>query len=218
MTTSDGLRVLDRKQAGGLLAFKLQQYANSEALVVGIPRGGVVVAATVAHALNLKLQVIPCRRIKHPADNTKSIGSVSVDEVVINDKTYDIPQDYISHQIALLRNSLRNETQVYCQDSSMTSIRYKTVIVVDDILQSGSTMLACLKSIGKQQPLKLIVAVPFVSAEAARVVGGIADELVFDQMFQEIRSACQYYNEFPEVDEGEVIALIKDSMKEFQII
>lgn len=208
VNTSNTSKVSDRRQAGSLLANRLQQFAHSDALVVAIPRGGVVVAAAVAQRLHLALEIFPCQEIKHPADGTRAIGSVSLDEVVVEGTSHDIPQDYISHQIALVQNCLRAELQLYGRDKLPVSFRYKTVIVVDDLLRSGDTMLACLQSIRKHQPLKLIVAVPFVSARAAMAIGTVADEIIFIRMDHEIRSAMDYYAEFPEIGEREVAALL----------
>jgi predicted phosphoribosyltransferase len=217
MVTSIGSKVTDRRQAGSLLANKLQQYANSEALITGISRGGLVVAAAMAKALNLELEILPYQKISHPADSTKSIGSVSVDEIVIEGVLHDIPQDYISHQIALIRNGLRNELQRYHRVKPQSSFRYKTVIVVDDILRSGDTMLACLRTIRKQQPLKLIIAVPFISDEAAAMINVVADEVVFIRVDHEVRSAMDYYIEFPDVGEKEVTVLLQ-SRNELEIL
>lgn len=218
MITRETSRVLNREEAGLLLSSKLQAYNNTNAMVVGIPSGGTVVAASLAKALHLDLEVLPCRRINHPADNSKSIGSVSLNEVVIDPDLHDIPQDYISHQIAVIRNALRKEADVFMRGKSTDSFHFKTVIVVDDILRSGSTMLACLKDIRKQQPLKLIVAVPFVSAEAARVVGEVADEVVFNKMKPGIGFGEEYYKEFPNVEERQVKALMEGAKKELLML
>src|SRR5690242_7709013 len=101
MTSIEESKIQDREQAGRLLARRLMDYANSKAIVVGASTGGVIVAAALADVLNLPLEVIPCRRIKDPVDNSKSIGSVSPDEIITNHCSYDIPQDYVSHQIAM---------------------------------------------------------------------------------------------------------------------
>lgn len=217
MTTNEGMSVSDRQVAGRLLSKKLEQYANSAAIVLGIPRGGVIVASSVAEMLGLPLQVVPCRKLVHPGDSNRSIGSVSLEEVVLGDDCYDIPRDYISHQIVLLRNSLRSELAEYNPDQVPLSIRYKTVIVVDDVSRSGDTILACLRSVKKQKPLKLIVAVPFVSAKAGRLVGEIADEVVFLRMDHEIRSAKDCYHDFPDIGVRDVKKILNRITHEMRV-
>lgn len=80
----------DRSLAGQLLSKKLEQFVSSDAIVVGVPRGGVVVASAVAEALGLPLHVLPCRKLRHPGDSKKAIGSVSLDEVALSDDCHDI--------------------------------------------------------------------------------------------------------------------------------
>lgn len=210
MNVTEQYRVFDREEAGKLLSIKLQEYHGTAAIVVGIPRGGVVVASKVAEGLGLPLEVLPCRKIKNPADETKSIGSVCLDDVAIQHCDRDLPQDYISHQIALLRRGLRNEWQKYYAERAPRSLRFKTIIVIDDTIRSGDTMIACLKSIIRQEPLRIIVAVPLVSAEGARRIGGIADEVVFIQMKPEARSGDDFCAKFPTIDESNLRPLLAD--------
>lgn len=206
--------VFDREEAGILLSTKLQGYRGTAALIVGIPRGGVVVASKVSELLSLPLEILPCRKIKDPADQTKSIGSVSLDEVAIEHSRHDLPQDYISHQIALIRNGLRREWQSYYLEREPISFCYKAVIVIDDIIKSGDTMIACLKSILKQNPLRVIVAVPFLSAEAARKIARIVNEIVFIQMKSEAGFRDIVYVKRPASDQSDVKGLLPHLQQE----
>jgi putative phosphoribosyl transferase len=208
----------DREQAGVLLSKKLAMYNNTDAVVVGIPHGGVCVAAAIANMLSLKLEVIPCRKIKHPGDNRKNIGSIGVDEVFIHDCPYTIPQDYIAHQIALLRSAIAFENKNYYGKAKPGSFRNKVVILVDDVLWSSDTIMACLRGIKKQSPLKIIVAVPVVDAEAARVIRAEADDLYFLKMENTIGSPSDHFIHFPKIDESKVIELFKSSKKKSRIL
>ncbi len=203
----------DRAQAGKLLSNKLSNYKNGNAVVVGIPHGGVCVAYSVAEALSLPMEILPCRGIKHPADHKKVIGSVSVNEVLIHDVPQNIPQDYIYHQIELIRSALRYEHHQYYGSSYPSSFLYKTVIVVDDVLHSSDSILACVRGIRKQRPLKIVVAVPVVAAEAARTVQAEVDEFIFLQMESVINSGKDYYENFPNVDARQVKELLEQSRK-----
>jgi len=197
-----------REEAGHLLSHKLEGYKNSNAVVVGIPYGGVCVAAAVAESLSLPLDIIACRKIKHPAENKRCIGSVGAKDVVVHDSSQTIPQDYVSHQIALLRSVIQYEHKLYYPDSSPASLRYKTVILVDDILKSGDAILACLLEVKRQQPLKVIVAVPVVTAEAARLVRAQVDDIHFLRIMPVIHSGNDHYANFPKVDESKVKELL----------
>jgi predicted phosphoribosyltransferase len=200
----------DREQAGSLLSRKLEGYRNTNAIVIGIPHGGVCVAAPIAESLSMPLQVMSCRQINHPADPKRSIGSVSPAEACIHDDGFhNIPQDYVFHQIALIRGVFRYERKLYYGDNNPPSVQYKTVIVVVDVLKSSDALLACLREIKKQQPLKVIVAVPVAAAEAARVVRSEVDDIVFLQLEPSISSARMFFMEFPKVDENRVKELLE---------
>lgn len=189
----------DRRHAGYLLSRKLDIYRSDASVVVGIPRGGVEVASVIAEELHLPLEAMPCRAIRNPADNRKHIGSVSEDEVYIHNCPHTIPQDYISHQIAMLRYSISSENREYHLNDSPVSFRNRQVILVDDVLTSSDTMTACLRSIRKQRPSKIIVAVPLISAEAASLIGAEADEVCFLKMETFPEQPDAYFANYPGV-------------------
>lgn len=201
-------KVTDREQAGVLLGARLMAYHDADSVVVGISKGGVVVGAKVAELLGLQLEALPCRKIADPADRSKSIGSVCLDEVIIQPCSHDLPQDYISHQIALLIHGMQKEWQQYYPLNNPLSLRYKKVIVVDDALRTGDTMVACLKSIKRKNPLHIIAAVPLVSAEGARRIRSLVDEVVFVEMKPEVQSATDFYKHYPDVEEENVKSLL----------
>jgi putative phosphoribosyl transferase len=204
----------DREQAGLLLSKKLNAFKGSNAIVIGIPYGGVCVAAVIAEALSLPLEVIACRKIPHPADSKRNIGSVSAHEVLMHDCSHTIPQDYVYHQIALIRNAIQYEWNFYYGKDSPASLTNKTVILVDDILKSADSMLACLREIQKQEPLQVIVVVPVVSADAARIVRSEADDIVFLRLEPVIYSANDHFEDYPDIDKTRVKELLNAARKQ----
>jgi predicted phosphoribosyltransferase len=194
----------DRAEAGYQLGKALTDYSNTNAVVVGIPRGGVCVAAVIAEMLSLPLEVIPCRKIRHPADSTRTIGSVSEDDVFIHDCSHTIPQDYVYHQIVLLRSSIAHQRKEYYGSTRQGTFRDRIVIIVDDLLSNSDTLIACLRSIRKQNPLKVIVAVPIVGADAARIVGAEADELKCIRTEPVPGHPFEYFVKFPRIDDKKV--------------
>ncbi|HEY0653025.1 MAG TPA: phosphoribosyltransferase family protein [Chryseosolibacter sp.] len=207
----------NREEAGYQLSQALSEYRNTNSTVVGVPHGGVSVASVIAEALSLPLEVMPCRKIKHPADPKKSIGSVSESEVYVHDCSHTIPQDYVYHQIVLLRNGMSAERKKYYGPEKPQSLRYRTVILVDDILSTSDTILACLRDIRKQNPLKVVVAVPIVGAEAARVVSTEADDLKFIKMEPALASPHEYFAAYPRVNDEEVKALLHSCRKNLRL-
>lgn len=206
-------KLLDRELAGRLLSKKLEDYADSNSVVFGIPRGGVCVAAEISQALALPLEAIFCRRINHPADHHRSIGSVSTKDVCIHNCSHTIPQDYIAHQIALLRNAVGYEREYFYGGRTPAAVHYKTVILATDVLATSDSILACIRELKRQEPLKLIVAVPVVSAEAARIIRSEADDIVYLRIEPFIRSAKDYYIHFPDITDEKVKELLESGKK-----
>lgn len=204
-------RVWDRPEAGVKLAWKILSQHMQDPVVVGIPHGGVVVAASVAEVLNLPLEVMPCRKVKGSGDNSPVIGSVCENASVFHNEYRDAPQSLAYYQTIRLRNEIEFENRFYYGDSLSRDYRYKTVIIVDDILTSPDSILACIEGIRKHKPLKVIVAVPFVEAEAARIISAMSDEFIFLKMQAHNLSSNDFYETFEPVDEWKVRQLLQDS-------
>ncbi|HEX5168373.1 MAG TPA: phosphoribosyltransferase family protein [Cyclobacteriaceae bacterium] len=168
----------NRQYAARRLAGKLLEYKNSSAVIVSVPKGGVPVAFDMAQILCLPLELKLCRRIQHPAIQDESLGSVSIDETIINEQTRKIPQDYIYHQTMMIRNDLKTAYAFYCGNHEPMSLRNRVVILVDDFLKSGETLLAGLKSVRKQNPAKIIVALLVATQSGIDQIAPYADELI----------------------------------------
>ena len=138
--------------------------------------------------------------------------------MLYHDCSYDIPQDYIYHQQVLLQNAIRYEQNFYYDDLPTETLLYKTIILVDDLLMNSDTMLACLRSLRKQRPLKIVVAVPIVAAEAALAIRSEADDMVFIKMQTRINLANDFFTEFPKVDRESVRELLLKSKRKSESI
>jgi predicted phosphoribosyltransferase len=213
MVREEVTTIQDRAQAGYLLSKKLAVYKNTDALVVGIAHGGAVVAYHLAQALNVAFAVVPCRKIKHPANGTQTIGSASIDDVLIHDDIHDIPQDYIYHQIQMSRIGIEREYNFYYANKPRPVFADRTIIIVDDMLQENDAVLACLRSVRKQKPKSLIVAVPVVAFSALRTVHQEADDVVFSRMASGFDSVRNIYTSLPSVKEEEIRELLSRSLE-----
>lgn len=209
VTGIENIVLHDRNTAAQALGERLLAYQNSNAVLVAIPCGGVPIGFHLASFLHLPLEVVPCRKIKHPAHHHKTIGSVSLDEVDVHEECRDLPQDYVSHQVAMLRYSMDASNKFIHRDVKALSLKGKPVIVVDDILLSGDTMLSCLRSIKKQKPEHLIVAVPFATPYALEKIAPLVDQLIFLQ--KETERADTYYHQWKQVTEEEVHHLFQEA-------
>lgn len=169
---------LNREQAAHQLAERLACYAKKDAVVVGISNGGMPVAYHLALELNAELTFVPYEKIQNPTDKSRAIGAVSLDYCVIHEQWRDLPQDFIYHQVQAIRNNLARKAQML-GGVNPPDFHNKIVMLVSDFSETGYEVVACLKTIEKQTPYKIVVAIPAITAEAAREITGEADELFF---------------------------------------
>ena len=160
----------DRKEAGQLLAAKLAAYANRpDVLVLALPRGGVPVAYEVARALKAPLDVFIVRKLGLPGHEEFAMGAVATGGVrVLNDeivRALRIPEYLIDNVVAKEEQELARREHLYRGDRPPPDVRGRTVILVDDGLATGATMLAAIKALQQQKPARIVVAVPTADPE-----------------------------------------------------
>lgn len=177
-----GRRYYDRAEAGRVLSASLKQYKGRDVLVLGIPRGGVPVAAEVATALEAALDVIVARKLGAPGQPELAIGAVTSnggrflnDEVI---EGFGVTNAYLRKVTAAETAEARRREEKFRGGRPPAPIQGRTVIVVDDGLATGATMRASVRSVRLHQPSRLIVAVPVGSQEACADLRNEADEVV----------------------------------------
>lgn len=197
----------NREDAGFILAQRLSEYKNGNVVVVAIPHGGVPVGSSLATNLGAPFEVMPCRKISHPAAREKTIASVSADEILLHN-TVGIPSDYIYHQTVLLRNAISRESAYYYGGRPQPDFYNRIVILVDDVVKNADTMLAALRSIRRKNPIKIIVAVSIMVLAATPSIIQEADDFIYLQQVDDIEAAESFYVDLPKVDDEEVRNLL----------
>jgi putative phosphoribosyl transferase len=184
MMTKDISLFADTDQAREQLARKHLDIGNQKYSVVAISTEIAPIANVLARILHADLTILPFEKIKDPADPLKSIGEVSFDFAITNDLSRDIPQDYIYHQGRKLRSDLISRyPDIY---SAMASVfKNRCVFLVEGSTQSSERIIACLNSIRKQRPKKIIAVVPAITPAAAAEISGKVDELIFHDVASE---------------------------------
>ena len=204
----------NRFDAAKELAKKLQKYKNNKnAIILAIPRGGVQTGYILAKELNLKLDIVLTKKIGYPGNAEYAIGSVSLKSKFINEKHKDISHDYIESEVKRIRKILKERYKKYLGDKKPTSLKNKIVIITDDGVATGSTILAAIELIKREEPKKIIVAVPVGPADTIKQLKKKADEvicLLIPEMFYAIG---QFYQEFTQVEDEEAIRLLKEVSK-----
>ena len=194
----------DRADAARLLYNKLTKYKNDkDVVVVAILAGGVPIGYHLADLLKVSFDIVPCKKVCHPADHDKTIGSVTLTEISIHDD-HDIPSDYVHRQVQQIKNDLKDRYNLYMGDRKPIDLKGKTVILVDDRLKTGDTMLACLSSIKKQKPSKIIAAVPLTTVRASHHIIAEVDDFVCIIKTHDFDNTEDFYESLPRVGDDEV--------------
>ena len=205
-----------RADAGKRLAERLLDYEGQDAVVLAIPRGGVPVGAEVARRLNARLDVIIPRKIPIPWNPEAGFGAITADgTIVLNQrmvKSLGLSKDEIQRAADEVREEIERRTREYRDDRPPTDVKGKTVILVDDGLASGYTMLAATESVRKHNPAKVIVAVPVASSAAARLVSARVDGMVALVTSERLPFAvAEFYGEWRDLTDEETVGYLRDA-------
>lgn len=209
----------DRHEAGRLLAAELSQFKGSEnCYVLGLARGGVVVAYEVAKALRLPLNVVVPRKIGAPGNSELALGSIMENgEGVFNHsiiRILGVSPNYIAREIEKEKVRAQQRLELYRKFTPLPDLTNSTVILVDDGIATGSTMLATIKAMREIPVARIIVAVPVASTEAEKLVEEEVDELVCIHSREDFMGVGMFYKDFSQIEDAEVVALIKEGNHE----
>lgn len=213
------IRFEDRAEAGRYLATKLDRYAGrSEALVLGLPRGGVPVAYEVAKALHLPLDVFLVRKLGMPGHEELAMGAIATGGVrVLNEAVisgYDIAQSTIDRVAREERQELQRRQQLYRGDQPEPDVHGRTVILVDDGLATGATMRAAVAALRQQNPAHIVVAVPTASAETCAEFDDLVDEIICAITPDPFFGVGLWYENFSQTSDEEVRSLLEQTAQE----
>lgn len=206
----------DRTDAGQQLGQYLLQVLpaaqRTDALVLGLPRGGVPVAAAVAAALGVPFDILPVRKLGLPFDPELAMGAVAPGGVVYRDEEiiawHEVSAQAFESVLQRERAELERRMMRYRAGTPPPAIAGKTVVVVDDGLATGATMQAALLALRAQQAAYCIVAVPVAPAGAAAQFQDTADRFVCVSMPEHFEGVSRHYHNFPQTSDDEVLACL----------
>ncbi len=198
----------DRTHAGQLLAKQLERYRGTDALVLALPRGGVPVGAEIARALSADMDTVIPRKIGAPGDPELAIGAVSGHGgVLLNEdlvRALGVPREYIREAVARERAEIERRSRLYRGVEPAPHIEGRTVIVVDDGIATGYTMLAALRGVREEKPARLVAAVPVAPPDSVARLEAEADEVVVLSRPVPFFAVGQFYEDFSQVSDEEV--------------
>jgi len=205
----------DRYDAGRQLAALLDEYKGQPVVVLAIPNGGVPLGMEVALALEADFDLVISRKIPLPLSPEAGFGAMTDDgTVILNEelvKEEGLSPDQINYQISQVRAEIRQRSLLYREVRSHTTVNGKTVIIVDDGLASGYTMMAAVESVRRRKPREIIAAVPVTSVFAAEQVGKVVDKLVTLATGTKPKFfVADFYRRWHDVSDDEAIQCLQD--------
>lgn len=204
----------DRADAGRQLAKILQRYHGQKAVILALPRGGVITGKEIAQSLNLPLGLVIVRKIGHPDDPEYAIAAISENnQIVTNDaEVKNIDSLWFEAESRRQLDEAKRRRAKYWGDRRSLELKGKIAVIVDDGLATGLTMLAAIKEVKSQKPDKIIVAVPIAPFEIAQKIELLVDDFIavsLPDLF--LGSVGYYYENFPQISDQEVIQALKNN-------
>jgi putative phosphoribosyl transferase len=206
----------DRHEAGRQLVRPCIQFKDDpNTIVLGLARGGVAVAYDLAKALHLPLNVVVPRKIGAPGNPELALGAILENgEGVFNDsiiQMLSVTKSYLNREIEQEKTKAHRRSVLYREFAPLPVLKDRTVLLVDDGVATGATMLATIAAMRKEGVKRVVVAVPVASTEALGLIEEAADHVVCLLNREDFFGVSYYYEKFPQTEDEEVIALLKDS-------
>jgi putative phosphoribosyl transferase len=204
----------DRTDAGHQLAQELARLGPwGDALVLGIPRGGVVVAAEIARVLSLSLDVVATAKVAAPSNPEYAIGAVAEDGVVYPNTGSGFGLSQIEEYAAPARAKVAHATEVLCGGRGPERFAGRAVLLVDDGLATGLTALATVDYLRRSGVTLVVLAVPVASRQAVQRLEPEVDRVVALHVPTEFAAVGQFYQRFGQTEDDEVIELLSQAEK-----
>lgn len=205
----------DRKEAGLRLAEKLSKYSHAkDTLLLAIPRGGVEVGYYLAQKLALPLDVIIIKKLGYPGNEELAMGAVGTETVYVHeDARKSVPKEYIQKEIQRKQQQARERYALLRGKKTPPPVQGKTVIIVDDGIATGATMLMALQILKKQKARKIIVAVPVSPPTTIYKLREIADEVICLEEPDFFMAIGEFYKNFRQVEDEEAKELLEKASK-----
>lgn len=200
----------DRRDAGRRLAAALDHLRDRRPYVIAVPRGGVVVAREVAASLQAPIDVIVPRKLRAPYNQELAVGAVAEGGAVFIDEEIarGIGAAYLEQEIAVQRGEIARRVQAYRGARRLPHLFGRTAIVVDDGIATGATMVAALRAVRALAPDRLVAAVPVAPPDGIARLAREADEVVCLAAPPVFHAVGQFYEDFTQVDDSEVVRLL----------
>lgn len=211
----------NRVDAGRKLAEKLRGRKLNDPLVLAIPRGGVVIGAVLAQDLGAELDVVLSRKLRAPGQPELAIGAISENgQIHLNQyaQTFiDLMEGYLAHERQYQLTEILRRKKLFRAVRPEAPITGRSVIVTDDGIATGSTMIAALQIVKTQHPREIIVAVPVCSPDRLEEVRRWCDDVVCPIVPEEFWAIGQFYEDFSQVEDEEALDILRAASSDSQV-
>jgi putative phosphoribosyl transferase len=208
------VKFVSRFEAGKLLSSLLFSYRRQDAVVIGLVRGGAVVAGSIARSLHLPFDILVVKKIPSPDNPELAVGAIAAGGVTfINTdivKHLAVPEEYLTGEIRRLSKVIDEKNRLYHGSNSPTSVKNKIIIFVDDGIATGATMKAAILWGRAQHAKKIIVATPVAPPDTISDIAQDADRVVVVYKPSYFDAVGQFYKTFTQVGDKEVIELLHE--------
>jgi putative phosphoribosyl transferase len=199
----------DRTDAATQLIPLLKKYKNTDCVVLAVPRGGVPMGCLIAKALNAPLDLLMTKKIGFPHNPECAIGAVSLEGQLI-DKSLDIDPSYIESETHRLRQLMQERYQKLMGNSKPLTVKNKIVIIVDDGIATGYTLMAAIELLRTKKPDKIVVAVPVAPSDTAETIKGLVDDFICLHTPDDLFSISAFYEDFSQVTDDMALNLLRN--------
>ncbi len=204
----------DRVEAGLVLADQLKKYAGQPGVVLAVPRGGVPLGFIIARELKLPLEILLSKKIGHPNNPEYAIGAVSLtDRVIIPHE--GVSNEYIESETRRIREKLKENYKKFMGDNKPIDLKDKIVIIVDDGIATGNTLLSTVKMLRNQKPAKIVIAAPVASRSSVEKISKLVDEMVVPLIPKEFYGVGGFYKNFDQVSDEEVLNYLDKQWEQY---
>jgi putative phosphoribosyl transferase len=205
---------VDRREAGRQLAEALSDLKGEDVVVLGIPRGGVVVAAEVARAHGWPLDTVIPRKVRAPGNPELGLGAIAPGVRVLDERMLEmlgVSESYLEREIAEEEREIERRSEAYRHGRPAVDVKDKVAVVVDDGIATGGTATAAVRWAKGEAARRVILAVPVAPAEGVRSLSREADEVVCLETPEPFYAVGQWYQEFPQTSDEEVVQLLDEA-------
>jgi len=212
----------DRQEAGRLLGYELVEFRDKHAVILGIPRGGIIVAREIARELGAEMDIVISRKLRTPGQSELAMGAIAEDgKVFLNDAVIldlDVDRTLVEREASIQSEEIARRSSLIRKIYSKIPLNSRIVIITDDGVATGATTQAAIWAVNQEKPQYVIAAIPVGAEETIKRLSQDVDEIVCLCTPPFFAAVGQFYRNFEQVEDEEMIKILEAEQKSRNII